>query len=284
MRFWNNTKTALLLGALMGLCMLVGHLLGGPRGMILGLLFGGVGNIIAYFFSDKIALASMGAKPLPPTELPWLHTLVEQLAERAGIPTPRLYVSPQAAPNAFATGRNPRNSAVAVTEGMLRSFPPDEIEGVIAHELGHVRHRDVLISTIAAVMAGMISYAAYMLMWFGGGNSRDSQNPLGAIGAILAMLFAPIAAALIQMAISRQREYAADSFSGSVTGDPMKLARALQRLEGGNARTPTDVNPSFNSLFIIEPFSGRSVASLFSTHPPTRERIAALLRQAEQNR
>lgn len=280
MRFWNHTKTALLLGSLMGLCMLVGHLLGGANGLLLGLMFGGIGNVIAYFFSDKIALASMGAQPVSREQLPWLHAMIERLSERAGIPTPRIYVCPQDAPNAFATGRNPANSAVAITEGMLRNFPREEIEGVMAHEIGHIRHRDVLISTIAAVMAGMLSYAGYMLMFMGGGNNRENQSPLGAIGALVAVIVAPIAAMIIQMAISRQREYAADSFAGELCGDPRRLAYALQRLEAGNARVPTETNPSYNSLFIVAPLSGRGMASLFSTHPPTQKRIAALLEQA----
>lgn len=282
MRFWNHTKTALLLGSLMGLCMLVGHLLGGANGLLMGLMFGGIGNVIAYFFSDKIALASMGAQPVSREQLPWLHAMIERLSERAGIPTPRIYVCPQDAPNAFATGRNPANSAVAITEGMLRNFPREEIEGVMAHEIGHIRHRDVLISTIAAVMAGMLSYAGYMLMFMGGGNNRENQSPLGAIGALVAVIVAPIAAMIIQMAISRQREYAADSFAGELCGDPRRLAYALQRLEAGSARVPTETNPSYNSLFIVAPLSGRGMASLFSTHPPTQKRIAALLEQAER--
>ncbi len=285
MRWMNNVKTALLLGSLMGLCMAIGYFVGGPRGLTFGLLFGGVGNVVAYFLSDKIALAAMGARELSRDQVPWLFDIVERLSVRAGLPMPRVYVCPQPAPNAFATGRNPRNAAVAVTEGMLRSFPPHEIEGVLAHELGHVKHRDVLISTIAAVLAGVISYAGYMLMFFGGGG-RDSRqsNPLGAIGAIAMMLLAPIAAVLIQAAISRQREFAADSYGGELCGDPNRLASALARLEGLNQRIPTQTSPAFHSLFIIEPLSAGGVASLFATHPPTEERIAALREQAAHMR
>ncbi|MBL8877763.1 MAG: zinc metalloprotease HtpX [Phycisphaerales bacterium] len=280
MRFWNNTKTALLLGAMMGLCMFVGHLIGGLQGMMMGLLFGGIGNIISFWFSDKIALSMMQGQEITRDDVPWLYDMIQDLSQRAGLPMPRVYVCPHEAPNAFATGRNPANSAVAITAGMLRGFSQPEIEGVLAHEIGHIKHRDVLISTIAAVMAGLISYAGYALMFFGGG-SRDNQNPLGAIGAIVAMVLAPIGAAIIQMAISRQREYAADSFAGELVGDPRKLAYALQRLQRGNERTPTDVNPSMNSLFIIEPLSGQhSFTSIFATHPPTEKRIAALMEQA----
>jgi heat shock protein HtpX len=221
----------------------------------------------------------MHAHPVEREQAPWLHDMVENLAQRAGLPTPRIYVCPQAAPNAFATGRNPANSAVCVSEGMLRAFPRHEIEGVLAHEIAHVKHRDVLISTIAAVMAGMISYAGYALFWFGGGRS-DHQNPLGAVGALLMIILAPIAALLIQLAISRQREYAADSYGGELCGDPLKLASALERLHAANERIPTETNPAFHSLYIVQPLSAGAVASWFSTHPPIEERIALLHRQA----
>jgi heat shock protein HtpX len=281
----NQFKTAMLLGLMFALCMAVGYFIGGPRGLTMGFLFGGLGNLISYFFSDKIALAAMGAREVAPDELPWLHQMVEQLAARDGLPKPRVYVSPQAAPNAFATGRNPQHAAVAVTAGMLQSFPQREIEGVLAHELSHVKHRDVLITTIAAVMAGIISYAAWMLMWFGGGG-RDRENPLGAIGAVAMLILAPLAAGLIQAAISRQREFAADASGGELSGDPNKLADALARLEAGNERIPTDTNPAFNAMFITEPLAahGGALFSLFATHPPTEERIAALRAQAARMR
>lgn len=278
MRMQNHFKTVLLLGSLIGLCMLVGHALGGPQGLLFGLILGGVGNLIAYWFSDRIALAAMQAQPIARADAPWLVDMVERLAQRAGIPTPRVYLCPHAAPNAFATGRSPRHSAVAITAGMLRDFPRHEIEGVMAHEIAHIRNRDVLITTIAAVLGGLISYAGYSLMFLGGG--RDTQNPLGAVGALLAVLLAPIAALLIQMAISRQREYAADSLAGELCGEPLHLAGALRRLQAGNERTPTDVNPTFNSMLIVQPLSAGGLASLFSTHPPTEKRIAALERQS----
>lgn len=279
MKTLNHLKTAFLLGSLIGLCMLVGHALGGPQGLLLGLIIGGLGNLVAYWFSDRIALAAMQAQPVSRRQEPWLFDIVERLARRAGIPTPRVYVCPQPAPNAFATGRNPQNSAVAITAGMLRNFPQHEIEAVLAHEIAHIQHRDVLITTVAAVLGGLISYAGYSLMFLGG--DRENQGPWGALGALLAVLLAPIAALVIQLAISRQREYAADALGGELCGNPRNLAYALQRLSTANERVPTDVNPSLNSLFIIQPLSARGMASLFSTHPAPEKRIAALLRQAE---
>lgn len=279
----NNTlKTAFLLGLLLALCMLVGQALGGPRGMLMGLIFGSIGNLIGYFFSDKIALASMGAREIGESDLPWLHSMVRSLCQRAELPMPRLYVCPGKAPNAFATGRNPNNAAVAITEGMLESFPQQEIEGVIAHELGHVKNRDVLISTIAAVLAGVIGYAAHMFMFFGhAGDDRDGRNPLSFIAVLFTIILAPIAATLIQLAISRSREFAADSFSGQVSGDPLKLASALERLGKLNQRIPSSFNPGYHALMIVEPLSaGRNLASLFSTHPPVEQRIAELYKQA----
>lgn len=278
MRTLNQLKTALLLGSLIGLCMLVGHLLGGPQGLLLGLMFGGIANFIAYWFSDKIALTAMQAQPVSRADIPWLVEMVERLALRAGVPVPRVYVCPQAAPNAFATGRNPQRSAVAISSGMLRAFPRHEIEAVMAHEIAHIKNRDVLITTVAAVLGGLISYAGYSLMFLGGG--RDNQSPLGALGAIVAVLLAPIAALLIQMAISRQREYAADALGGELCGDPRNLALALQRLQTGNQRVPTNVNPAFNGMFIMQPLSAGGLAALFSTHPPAEKRIAALELQA----
>ncbi len=279
MRWLNNVKTAMLLGFLMALCMAVGYSAtgGSPHGMLIGFLFGGLGNLIAFFFSDKIALAVMGAKEVSAEELPWLHDMVERLALRAGLPMPRIYVCPQPAPNAFATGRGPQHAAVAVTQGLLRNFPAHEIEGVLAHELAHVKHRDVLISTIAAVLAGMISMLGYMLLYAGG---RNRDNPLGSIGTLAMILLAPLAAGLIQAAISRQREFAADSYGGELCGDPLKLAAALVRLESANQRIPTQTNPAFHNMFIVEPLSAGGVLSLFATHPPIEERVEALRRQA----
>lgn len=282
MRFFNNLKTTFLLGAMMALAMSLGYAFGGSNGLLIGLVFGSVGNLIAYFYSDKIALASMGGQQVSREDIPWLHDMIERLALKAGLPMPRIYVCPQAAPNAFATGRSPRHAAVAITQGMLRNFPPREIEGVMAHELAHIRHRDMLISTIASVMAGMISYAGHMFFYFGGGGRRDEQSPFGAIGALMMMILAPFAAMLIQLAISRSREYAADNYAGELIGDPAQLAAALQRLQRGNEHVPTDTNPAFHNLYIAQPLSGGGIGTLFSTHPPMEKRIAALRRQAQQ--
>jgi len=283
MRWLNNVKTAILLGALMGLCIAIGYFATGgrPEGVVVGFLIGLFGNGIAFFFSDKIALAAMGAQEVTRDQAPQLYDIVEHLAGRAGLPMPRVYVCPQPAPNAFATGRGPQHAAVAVTQGLLRNFPPHEIEGIIAHELSHVKHRDVLISTIAAVMAGMISIIGWLLMWGGG---RDRDNPLGAIGTIAMIILAPLAAALIQAAISRQREFAADSYGGELCGDPLKLAGALARLGSANEHIPTETSPAFHNLYIVEPRSGGGVVSLFSTHPPIEDRIAALRQQAMMTR
>jgi heat shock protein HtpX len=282
MRWLNNVKTTVLLASMMGLFMAVGYFILGPRGVLFGFLLGGMGNLVAYFYSDKIALAAMQAHEVQRSDIPWLFELVERLSHRAGLPMPRVYVCAQPAPNAFATGRNPQHAAVAVTQGLLRNFPPHEIEGVLAHELGHVRHHDVLISTVAATLAGVISFAGYALMFMGGGRSRD--NPFGAIGAIAMVILAPLAAMLIQAAISRQREFAADSYGGELCGDPLKLASALGRLQAGNERISTETNPAFHNLYIMEPLTAGGVKSLFSTHPATEERIAALRRQAAGER
>lgn len=274
MRMMNNVKTTFLLASLIGLCMAIGYMFGGWMGLTMGFVLGGLGNIVAYYNSDKIAVAAMGGREVAYNEAPWLHDMIENLASRAGLPKPKIYVCPQAAPNAFATGRDPKHAAVAISEGMVRSFPREEIEGVMAHELAHVKHRDVLISTIASVMGAMISYAAWMMMWFGGGNNRES--PFGAIGALAMVILAPIAAMIIQMAISRQREYAADSYGAELAGDPIKLSSALRRLGALNERIPTDTNPAFHSMYIVAPLSDGGIGSLFSTHPPLERRIAKL--------
>lgn len=288
MRFVNNVKTAGLLGSLIALCMLIGHYTLGPNGMLFGLLLGGGGAIFSYLFSDKIAMASMGGQEVSREQIPWLFDMVEQLAGRAGLPMPRIYVCPQAAPNAFATGRSPRKAAVAISQGMLRHFPKHEIAGVMAHELAHIKHRDMLTGTIAAVLAGAISQAGYMLYYMGGGmrsrDDRDGGNPLGAIGMILMLVLAPIAASLIQLAISRQREYAADSYGAEVCGNPLHLASALERLHVGNEQIPTDTNPAFHSLYIASPLSVAGMSTLFSTHPPIEKRIALLRAMAEGRR
>lgn len=277
-RMISSMKTAALLGALMGLCLLVGYGVGGPTGMLLGLMFGGIGNLVMYFFSDRIAIRAMQGREVTRAEEPWLVETVERLAHRARLPMPRVYVCPQDAPNAFATGRNPRHSAVAITEGMLHRFPEHEIAAVMAHELGHIKHRDVLITTLAAVMGGIISYAGYALMF---SPSDEEEGGGGLLGVLIAALVAPIAAMLIQFGISRSREYAADAYAGELCGDPQHLASALNRLQAGAERHPMDVNPAYQSMFIVQPLSlGGRMASLFSTHPPVEKRIAALMQQA----
>jgi len=275
--FTNGLKTAALLGLLMGLCLALGYAFGRTDGMLIGLVFGGGMSLVSYFFSDKIALAASGAQPVSPQQAPSLYQVTGRLAERAGIPMPRLYVSPEQAPNAFATGRNPAHGVVCVTQGLLQMMDERELEGVIAHELSHIKHRDILISTIAAVIAGAISYAAHILIFFGG--SRDRDNPLGAIGAILMMVLAPVAAMLIQMAISRSREYAADAKGAQLAGGPEGLINALRKLDMANRRIPMNVPPTQNHMFIVMPFSAEGFTELFRTHPPTEKRIANLLKQ-----
>jgi len=272
-RFVNNVKTAVLLAALTGLCMAIGSIWG-PTGVYIGLAIGLVSNGIAYFYSHKIALASMRAQEVTEQDAPELFRLVGQLAERAGLPMPRVYVAPHRAPNAFATGRNPAHGVVCVTAGLLEMMSRDELAGVIAHELAHIKHRDILISTVAATIAGAITMLAYMAMWFGGGSDRRGGSPL--IGLLMVIL-APLAAALIQMAISRSREFAADARGADIAGSPNGLANALAKLDGLNKRIPMKVNPSHENLFIVQPLTGGGVARLFSTHPSTEQRIARLM-------
>lgn len=268
----NNLKTTLLMGSLMGLCLGVGYLIGGPHAMIYAFVFGGIMNLIAFFFSDKIALATMRAQQIGPDEDPVLWGLVEQLSRRAGLPMPRVFVSPAAAPNAFATGRSPRYSAVCVTAGLRQMLSDAELQGVLAHELAHIKNRDVLIGTIAAIMAGAITLLGRLAFFTGGGNDRRG-NPLI---AILMMILAPIAAVIIQMAISRSREYEADRLGAVLAQDARGLARSLQKLEAANRRIPLPVPETQSSLFIVQPLTG-GFGKLFSTHPPTEERIARLL-------
>ncbi len=269
---WNNTKTTLLMGALMGLCLGIGYLIGGTHAMVYAFIFGGVLNLIAFFFSDKIALATMHAQEISEADDPTLWRTVEDLSQRAGLPMPRVYISPAAAPNAFATGRGPNHSAVCVTAGLRQMLSDNELRGVLGHELSHVKNRDVLISTIAAVMAGAITMLTRFVFW-GGGDDDRRVNPLI---AILMMILAPIAALIIQMAISRSREYEADRSGAELAGDPESLARSLQKLETANQRIPLPVPDAQSSLFIVQPLTGSDLSKLFSTHPPTEERIARL--------
>jgi heat shock protein HtpX len=275
----NGVKTALLLGLMSGLLILGGRVIAGERGMTIALLIAVGMNFFSYFFSEKIALASSGAIRLSETEnspIFWrLAPIVKSLCDRMGLPMPRLWVIDQEEPNAFATGRNPAHASVAVTRGLLQFMSDDEIEGVLAHELGHVKNRDILISSVAATIAAAITWAAHMAFFFGG--SRDDDDDRGnPIAAIAMMLLAPIAAGLIQMAISRTREFSADAASAQYTGDPGKLISALRKLEAGSQRIPMDVSPSMSHMYIIKPLSGASMSRLFSTHPSTEERIARL--------
>jgi len=274
-RFINNVKTAMLLAAMMALFVVIGGSVGGRNGMIFALIFGGAINVVAYFYSDKIALAMMRAKPVGPNEAPEIYQIVQQLAVRANLPMPRVYLAPTATPNAFATGRNPHNAVVCLTEGIIRMLDRRELAGVIAHELAHIKHYDVLVGTVAATIAGAISALGYLL-WFvplGGGGNRNG-NPLAAIAMII---LAPIAAALIQAAISRKREYNADNYGAQLVDDPIPLATALEKLEAGNRRLPMRLpNPAQANMFIVEPFSGKTAMNLFATHPSTRARVKEL--------
>jgi heat shock protein HtpX len=274
----NNIKTVLLLGLLTGLILFIGSLWG-QGGLTIALFVSIAMNFAGYFFSDKIALSMYSAKAVTPEEAPRLFSTVEFLASRAGIPTPRIYVIPEQAPNAFATGRNPEHASVAVTEGALQLLTEEELRGVLAHELAHVKNRDILISSVAATMAGMIMWAANMArfaVFFGGGRDRDDEGG-GALGGILTIILAPIAAMLIQMWISRTREYQADAGGAEIAGTPHGLASALKRLENFSKQIPMDASPSTAHMFIMHPFSGSSLMNLFSTHPPTEKRIARLL-------
>lgn len=278
----NALKTTLLLGLLTGFLLFVGQYFGGQNGMILALVFAGVMNFVSYFFSDKIALAMYRAQPVSRDDLPRVYQIVERLTQRVGIPMPKIYVIPNDSPNAFATGRNPSHASVAVTQGILNLLTDEEMEGVLAHELGHVRNRDILISSIAATIAGAITLAARMAMWgamFGGYGGRDERNRGGGIGGLFMIILAPIAAMLIQLAVSRSREYAADDTGAHLTGNPYALASALRKLDEYSRRVPLLASPSTAHLFIVQPFlgtSGLNLANLFSTHPPIAKRIERL--------
>jgi heat shock protein HtpX len=276
----NVFKTAFLLTALTMLLVVGGQALAGRQGMTIALVMALAMNGMAYFFSDKIALRSSGARPVTREQAPRLYASVERLAARGHLPMPKVYVIPQAAPNAFATGRNPHHAAVAATEGLLQVMNDDELDGVIAHELGHVRNYDILIASVAATLAAAITWMAYMAQWamiFGGGRSRDDDRGGGAFTALAMLILAPIAATIVQLAISRQREYAADASAARLVGHPYGLVSALEKLGAYNKRIPMDVAPATASLFIVAPLSaGHAFSRLFSTHPPLEKRIAAL--------
>jgi len=276
----NALKTALLLGLLTGFMILVGDWLGGQNGMILALGLAAVMNFVSYFFSDKIALMTYRAQPATREQLPRVYEVVERITQRQGLPMPKIYVIPTDSPNAFATGRNPSHASVAVTQGILNLLDDEELEGVLAHELGHVRNRDILISSIAATLAGAITILARMAYWgalFGGMGGRDREDRGGGgLGALFMLILAPFAAMLIQLAVSRSREYQADATGAHFTGNPYALARALQKLDAYSKRIPMVASPSSAHLFIVQPLLGINFAGLFSTHPPIRKRIERL--------
>jgi heat shock protein HtpX len=277
----NTFKSTLLLVTLTLFLILIGEYFGGRNGMVLAFLLSVVFNFGTYFFSDKIALRMYNAQPVTREELPRAYAAVERLTAKQGLPMPKIYVLPTESPNAFATGRNPQHASVAVTRGILQLLDDEELEGVLAHELGHVKNRDILTSSIAATLAGAITMVARMGAWasmFGGGGGRDRERGGGGLSALLMIIVAPIAASLIQLAISRSREYEADATGAATTGDPYALARALQKLDAYSKRIPMQASPSTAHLFIVAPLLGSGgIASLFSTHPPMKERIRRLI-------
>jgi heat shock protein HtpX len=276
----NGLKTALLLGILSALLLGLGEMLGGAGGLMTAFVFAAAMNMGSYWFSDKIVLRMYRAAEVGPNHQ--LYRIVERLTARANLPMPKVYIIPEASPNAFATGRNPAHAAVAATEGILRVLNESELEGVIAHELAHVQHRDILISSVAATIAAaimMVARMAHFAAMFGGYGSRDDRNGTNPIALLATMIFAPFAAMLIQMAISRSREFAADAGGAALTGNPYGLAEALRKIDAISKRVPLDANPATAHMFIVKPFAGAGLMSLFSSHPPTEARIAALLGQ-----
>jgi heat shock protein HtpX len=276
----NALKTALLLGLLTGLILFAGDSFGGQRGLVMALVITGLMNFVSYFYSDKIALAMYRAQPATREQLPRVYEVVERMTQRMGLPMPRIYVIPTDSPNAFATGRNPAHASVAVTQGILDLLNDEELAGVLAHELGHVHNRDILIGSVAATLAGAITFLARMAMFAGlfggmGGNDRDNRRG-GGLGALFMLILAPIAAMLIQLAISRSREYQADATGAHFTGNPYALAEALKKLDMYSRRVPMAATPSTAHMFIVAPFLGINFAGLFSTHPPIAKRIERL--------
>ena len=265
-------KTVILLSVLGGILVGAGYIIGGPSTALIFLFIAVVINMGSWFFSDRIAIAAARAQPVSEQEDPRLYQMVRDLTTRAGLPMPKLYVIPQEQPNAFATGRNPNHSAVAVTAGIRKLLSEDELRGVLAHELGHVRNHDILLTSVVASIASAITWIGYLVLWIGG----DDNSPLGIIGPLLLWLLAPIAAAIIQLAISRQREYSADATGAEICGNPESLASALLRLEQGAQAVPMQVNQATEPLYIVKPFHGGGLASLFSTHPPIEERVRRL--------
>ena len=283
----NLFKTAVLLAALTSLLVLIGQAIGGQQGMVIAFILAVAMNFGSYWFSDRIVLAMYRAQPIEEAQAPDLYRIVRRLTTRAGIPMPRVYLIPGDTPNAFATGRSPQHAAVAVTEGIMRMLDDEELEGVLAHELSHVKNRDTLTMTIAATLAGVITYLAHMAQWaaiFGGGRRDDEEGSGGGIfGALLMAILAPIAAMLIQLAISRAREFQADASGAQLAGRPWGLAKALEKLEMASRMAPMDATPATAHLFIVNPLRGEGLATLFSTHPPIQERIARLRAMATRS-
>ena len=281
----NQLKTAILLGTLSGLLIAISYwVIGGTGGLIIGIGLAAATNLFSWYQSDKIALAVYNAQPVTAAEAPALYRIVQKLSSRANIPMPGVYIVPSPTANAFATGRDPEHAAVAVTAGILDILPEDELEGVIAHELTHIINRDTLTQAVAATVAGAVSFLAQMLsysLWFGGG-SRDNQRGGNPLGVLATVIFAPMAATVIQLAISRTREFSADAGAAKLTGNPRALARALQRLESTARQMPLNANPAFEPLLIIHPISGQFLGNLFSSHPATEARVEALLQLERQ--
>jgi heat shock protein HtpX len=270
--FAATLRTTILMATLGGLLVAIGYAIGGIQIASVFLVIALVMNFVSYWFSDKIALRISGAKPVSEQEAPGLYQMVRELTTRADLPMPSLHVIPHDQPNAFATGRGPKHAAVAVTSGIMKLLSEDELRGVISHELAHIRNRDILTQSVASAIGAMITYLAYFFLWFGG----DDESPLGLIGSLALVFLAPLAASLIQLAVSRQREYGADATGAEISGNPESLASALLRLEEGAKAMPMQVNQAAEPLYIVKPFSGGGIASLFSTHPPIEERVRRL--------
>jgi heat shock protein HtpX len=276
----NTLKTGLLLAVLTALFLLIGNAVGGQNGMVMAFGLAVLMNFGAYWFSDKIVLRMYGAKEVSEAEAPQLHGVVRRLSLAAGLPMPKVYLIPTDSPNAFATGRNPEHAAVAVTEGILRMLSPDELEGVLAHEMAHVRNRDILVGTVAATLAGAVMmlarFAQFAAIFGGGGRDRDEEGGGGIVGMLFMAIVAPIGAMLIQMAVSRSREYLADETGAKFCGKPLSLARALEKISGISREVPMDATPATAHMFIVSPLTGKGVLSLFSTHPPVEKRVERL--------
>ncbi|OGP81116.1 MAG: protease HtpX [Deltaproteobacteria bacterium RBG_16_64_85] len=276
----NTLKTGLLLAVLTALFLLIGNAVGGQNGMVMAFGLAVLMNFGAYWFSDKIVLRMYGAKEVSEAEAPQLHGVVRRISLAAGLPMPKVYLIPTDSPNAFATGRNPEHAAVAVTEGILRLLSPDELEGVLAHEMAHVRNRDILVGTVAATLAGAVMmlarFAQFAAIFGGGGRDRDEEGGGGIVGMLFLAIVAPIGAMLIQMAVSRSREYLADETGAKFCGKPLSLARALEKISGISREVPMDATPATAHMFIVSPLTGKGVLSMFSTHPPVEKRVERL--------